>query len=262
MVTTDADVAYETQTVRTIRGMESRAIKKWETDGWELVGQTQGRVKTQLTFRRPKPKSRRLLWIIGGGAFALLLATVITIGTISERNAETAASAEATSAPSSEASPAPTQPSASPTTASAAPTESAAPAEAEAASAVLTPETNPDLESLVALTDNCSPDIAAFAAAHRGETIAFSGYIGAMALHGSAKTRYDFLVGAGDFSETSAPGPTFQFRDVNATSDFNWTGTTPDTVGVGTNLSVTATIVEYEQSSCLFLLDPVATAAR
>lgn len=61
MVTTDADVAYEMQTVRTVRGMESRAIKKWESAGWELVGQTQGRVKTQLIFRRPKPKSRRLL---------------------------------------------------------------------------------------------------------------------------------------------------------------------------------------------------------
>lgn len=262
MVTTDADVTYETQTVRTIRGMESRAIKKWETDGWELVGQTQGRVKTELTFRRPKPKSRRLLWIIGGSALALLLATVITIGTISERNAETAAITEATSAPSSEASPAATQPSASPTMASSAQTESAAPAEAEPGSAVLTPETNPELESLVALTDYCSPDIAAFAAAHRGETVAFPGYVGAMAPHGSAKTRYDFLIGAGDFSETSDAGPAFQFRDVNATNDLKWTGTTPDSIGVGTNLSITATIIEYEQSSCLFLLDPVATAAR
>lgn len=192
----------------------------------------------------------------------LLLATVITIGTISEKNAETAPNAEVTRAPSSEASPASTQPSANSTTGAVAPTESSAPAEAEAGSAVLTPETNPELESIVALTDYCSPDIAAFAAAHRGETIAFPGHVGAMAAHGSAKTRYDFLIGAGDFSETSGAGPAFQFRDANTTNDLNWTGTTPDSIGVGTNLSITATIVEYEQGSCLFPLDPVATAAR
>lgn len=88
-MTTDADVEYETKTVRAVRGMESRTIKKCEGDGWELVTQIPGKLQTEVTFRRPKPKSRLLLWIIGGGVLALILATVITIGVISERNAGT-----------------------------------------------------------------------------------------------------------------------------------------------------------------------------
>lgn len=52
-MTTDADVEYETTTVRAVRGMESRTVKKWEGDGWELVTQTPGKLQTELTFRRP-----------------------------------------------------------------------------------------------------------------------------------------------------------------------------------------------------------------
>ena len=252
-MTTDADVEYETKTVRAVRGMESRTIKKWEGDGWELVTQTPGKLQTELTFRRRKPKSRRLPWIIGGAVLALILATVITIGVISERNAGTAAVAtpapsETTSEPSRDPSPTPTETAASPVP--------------EPEEVVLNPETSPELAALLLLTDYCSPDIAAFAAAHRGETIAFPGYVGAMAPHDGATTRYDFLIGAGDFSETSAPGPAFQFRDVNATNDLHWVGTAPDSIGVGTNLNITASVGQYEESSCLFLLEPVATAAR
>ncbi|WP_369597510.1 DUF4839 domain-containing protein [Rhodococcus sp. 06-1460-1B] len=70
------------------------------------------------------------------------------------------------------------------------------------------------------------------------------------------------LIGAGDFSETSAPGPAFQFRDVNTTDDLRWVGSVPDTIGVGANLSVTAEVNRYEERSCLFLLEPVATSVR
>lgn len=250
-MTTDAGVEYETKTVRAVRGMESRTIKKWEGDGWELVTQTPGKLQSELTFRRPKPKSRRLVWIIGGGVLALILATIITIGAMSERNAGTAESTapaprETTSDPSSEPSPAPTATDQAP----------------EPEDVVLTPETSPELAALLVLPDYCSPEIAAFAAAHRGETIAFPGYIGAMAPHDGATTRYDFLIGAGDFSETSALGPAFLFRDVNTTNDLHWVGAPPDSIGVGTNLSITASVGDYEESSCLFLLDPVSTAAR
>ncbi len=68
---TGTEVTYETRTIRAVRGMEPRTIKKWEADGWELVSQSPGKVQTELTFRRPKPKSRRLLWIIGGGVLVL-----------------------------------------------------------------------------------------------------------------------------------------------------------------------------------------------
>lgn len=251
-MTMDTEVQYEQRTARAMRGLESRTIKKWQDDGWELVSQTQGKLQTEITFRRPKPKSRRLLWIIGGAAFALILGTVITIGVISERDAP-AESAGTTTSPTQEAreeepEPEPTQ---------AEPASTAAPE-----TAVLTPETSPELAAILTLGDYCSPDIAAFAAAHSGDTIAFPGSIGAISPHEGATTRYDILIGAGDYSETSALGPAFQFRDVNTTNDMRWADNVPDGVGVGTNLGVTAKVDRYEDSSCLFLIEPVSTAVR
>jgi hypothetical protein len=91
---------YESKTVRAVRGLEGRTRTKWEGEGWEFVSQEQGRVQTTLTFRRPAPKSRRLLFIIGGAAFALILTTIITVGVINERNAPVEAEPTATAEPS------------------------------------------------------------------------------------------------------------------------------------------------------------------
>ncbi|MFI6432904.1 DUF4839 domain-containing protein [Rhodococcus oryzae] len=243
-MTTDTEVTYETKTVRAVRGMESRTIKKWETDGWEVVSQSPGTVRTEITFRRPKPRTPRLLWIAGGGVVVLAL-VAITVGVIGERND---APAETAPAPSEQPSPEPTD---------------AAPAPLpEPDDVALTPENSPELAAVLAVTDYCAPDVAAFAAAHRGQTIAFPGHIAAMNLLGGTKTRYDIGIGPGDFSETSPSGPTFKFSDVNTTYDMHWTGSVPDTIGVKTKLNVTAKIDRYEERSCLFLLEPVTTSVR
>jgi hypothetical protein len=124
-------------------------------------------------------------------------------------------------------------------------------------------ETNEELAALLELPDYCSPAIADFADRYSGRTIAFDGNIGAMNDHGDYATRYDILIGAGDSSETSAPGPAFQFRDVNATSDLHLTGSNiPDSIGVGDNLRLTAQIDRFEGNSCLFLLKPLSTESR
>lgn len=251
---TDIEIKYETKMVRAVRGMESRTIAKWEAEGWEAVSQTAGRIQTEITFRRPAPRSRRLLWIVGGGVFTLVLAVIFAIGIIGERDTdstETASSAPSEIAASRE------QPSPE-ATGTAMPTASPVPDDV-----ILTPENSPEFASMLALTDTCSPDIAAFAAAHRGQTISFPGSIVAMGPHDGARTRYDILINAGDFSETFAvPGPDFQFRDENTVGDLNWVGLVTDTIGVGTNLGVTAEVDRYEERSCLFLLDPVATTVR
>ncbi|OZD18343.1 DUF4839 domain-containing protein [Rhodococcus sp. 06-156-3C] len=245
--TADTEITYETKTVRAVRGMESRTIKKWEDEGWEAISQTPGKIQTEITLRRPAPRSRRLLWIVGGGVLTLALATIIAIGVVSENN----------TAPTDNASPAPSEQPSLDATASA-PTS---PPEHE--DVVLTPENSPELATLLTLTDTCSPDIAAFAATHRGQTISFPGSIVAMGPHDGAKTRYDILINAGDFSETfSQPGPSFQFRDENTDSDLHFVGSVPDTIGVGTNLGVTAEVDRYVENQCLFLLEPVATAVR
>lgn len=251
-MSTDAEVQYEERTTRAMRGMESRTIKKWQDDGWELVSQSQGKLQTEIIFRRPKPKSRRLFWIAGAAAFAAILGTVITIGVISERNAPAESAEQAASAAQEE----PGNGSGSE------PTQSAPTAPSAPEPAILTPEISPEFAAILVLGDYCSPDIAAFASAHSGDTIAFPGYIGAIGPHGDATTRYDILIGGGDFSETSAWGPAFQFRDVNTTNDMHWVGAVPDSVGVGTNLAVTAEIDRYEENSCLLLIEPVSTAVR
>ncbi|GGM86330.1 hypothetical protein GCM10009721_08900 [Terrabacter tumescens] len=51
------DAQYEHNEVRAIRGTEASNIAKWEKDGWELLSQNPGLLWTELTFRRPKPKT-------------------------------------------------------------------------------------------------------------------------------------------------------------------------------------------------------------
>ena len=247
----DDGVKYETKTVRTIRGAESRAVSKWEKEGWEVVSQSKGKLQTEITIRRHKPKTPWRLVAVGGGALAVLVIALIANGISREQSS--AEPAETPAASASETTPTPSErPSQEPT-----PTESAA-----AGGVVLTPDSNADLATVLGLGDYCEGSIAAFAEKYRGQTIAFDGNIGAMNSHDGASTRYDILIGAGDFSETSAPGPAFQFRDVNTTSDLHSTGNMPDAIGVGTDLHVTAQVDAYEPSSCLFLLEPVETAFR
>ena len=254
----DDDVQYELKSVQAIRSTEARTIAKWEKLGWEFVSQDKGTLRTEITFRRPK---RQLPWRLmagAGGALAVLIAVAAVFGLFEEEPGTAAPPAPVVvetpevpaSAPAAEATP---SEKATETTASAKPVEDS----------VLTVENNTDLAELLQLGDNCSGTIADFAAKHQGQTIAFDGNIAAMNPHGNAKTRYDILVGAGDYSTTSAPGPAFQFRDVNTTFDLHLSGEkVPDAIGVGDNLRVTAQVGEYEDGSCQFLLKPMKTEFR
>lgn len=48
---------YVRQTVKVIRGREASAKTRMEADGWELVSEQRGRVRSELTFRKVKPAS-------------------------------------------------------------------------------------------------------------------------------------------------------------------------------------------------------------
>lgn len=250
----DDEVVYETKTVKAVRGMESRTAAKRERDGWEVVSQTQGKLNSELVLRRPKPKSRTLLWIAGGATLAVILGTIITIGALTSQNAPAEAEPQVSETTSSE----PSEPA---DDESAAPSEYAEPSE-EPLVATITTENNVEFASILALTDYCSADIAAFAADHAGEQIEFDGNVGTLNNQDGATTRYDILLGAGDYSETAQPGPAFQFRDVNLTTDLHYTAKVPDTIGVGDELHIIATVDQYEESSCLFLIEPVETSFR
>ncbi|WP_197080756.1 DUF4839 domain-containing protein [Cellulomonas sp. A375-1] len=132
------------------------------------------------------------------------------------------------------------------------------------APAVITAATDPDFAAILTDTDYCSVSIAQFATEHHGQTIEFDGSVVAMNNHDGYDTRYDILIAAGEFNETSQPGPAFQFRDVNTTYDLHWTNdSATDAVGVGDNLHIVAEIDTYEADhGCLFLIEPVATSFR
>ena len=54
---TDDPPQFEFMTVRAIRGREANMIAKWQRGGWELDHESRGTLRSEMTFKRPKPKS-------------------------------------------------------------------------------------------------------------------------------------------------------------------------------------------------------------
>jgi hypothetical protein len=128
--------------------------------------------------------------------------------------------------------------------------------------AVLTVMNSPELKALLALDDNCSGKVKQFAKKHAGDTIKFDGSIQAEQPHGSYQTRFDFLIGAGNFDPNKAMGPTFQFNNMNY-YDLQLAGKhVPDSVRVGQNYTFTARLGDYDATNCLYQLQPVETRTR
>src|SRR3954467_2299842 len=51
------DVQFEFKSVQALRGRESSAKAKWQNQGWEFVSENRGTLRTELNFRRGKPKT-------------------------------------------------------------------------------------------------------------------------------------------------------------------------------------------------------------
>ncbi|MGW2769598.1 DUF4839 domain-containing protein [Streptomyces sp. NPDC001275] len=238
------EIKYEYRTVRTVRGTDGLVISKMQKDGWELVGQAQGALRSTLNFRRPK---KPLPWLLVGMAAAVLVIMAIVIGAASalgdggekkdESDKSTAAASE--------------KPSATPT-----------PTAAESAAAkVITPQNNPEFAALLK-ADTCDDANLDFATRHEGETVAFNGSIVNMAPHGDYDTRYDFLLGPGDKGPNTVVGPAFKYEDVNI-FDLKLTGKKiPATVGAGDKFRFVAEVGEFNADQCLFFLDPISTEVR
>lgn len=242
-------VKYETKSVQTVRGTEKLMISKWEKDGWELVTQNPGKLRTELVFRRPKPKTPWKLYAILGGALVVLFTFIGIMAAITGGGADDDAGPAST--PSTQAAAPRDEPS----------TEPEVPiATAPAEEIPLTAANNADLAALLTGPQE-GPTVEAFAKKYADQLIEFDGSIGAMNPHEGYTTRYDILIAYGDYSEThSNGGPNFQFRDVNITNDLHLTGDVPDTVGVGTNVHVIARVGSIDGQ--LFLLEPVQTSVR
>ncbi|BAH30745.1 hypothetical protein RER_00370 [Rhodococcus erythropolis PR4] len=246
---TGKETQYEVTEIKAIRGTEAKTITNKQQEGWELIAQQQGHLRTTITFRRPKPKIPWRLWAALGAAVVIVLAGIITIGALQEDDSD-ASTTEAVAASSTEqSSPQP------------APEPAAEPANRETAE-ILTIDNNEDLSRILRDTDNCGQSVADFATQYAGRTIQFDGHIAAMNNFNN-KTRYDILIGARDFDEGDAGGPAFQFRDVNIVSDLQLTGPeNSDTLGVKDTLRVTAVVEEFEKKTCLLQLEPISTEIR
>ena len=128
---------------------------------------------------------------------------------------------------------------------------------------ILTVENNKDLASILAVKGNNDLIISEFAKKYAGKTIEFNGNIAHVMPHENYKTRYDFLIYAGDYSETSGSGgPSFKFKDVNV-SDLHLTGSKiPENIVAGQNIRIIAKVVEYNEKQALFFLTPISTEIR
>jgi hypothetical protein len=127
---------------------------------------------------------------------------------------------------------------------------------------ILTAKNNKDLANLLSVKETYDPIISEFAKKYAGKTIEFNGNIAYVTPHENYKTRYDFLIYVGDYSKTSAIGPSFQFKDVNV-SDLHLTGSKiPENITEGQNIHIIAKVVEYNEKQALFFLKPISTEIR
>ncbi|MEU9445985.1 DUF4839 domain-containing protein [Streptomyces sp. NPDC048304] len=234
------EIKYEYKVVQTVRGTDGLVISKMQKDGWELVEQLPGRLRTTLNFRRPK---RPLPWrlIAAGAAVLVALAAIIVTGVaLGDGGEEKGASASSTAIGE--------KPSATPL------------ADGPTAAGVITAQNNREFAALLK-SDPCSEANVDFASKHEGQTIAFDGSIRHMASYGDDQTRYDFLLGPGDKGPQTTDGPNFKYEDVN-TGDLHLTGQqVPASVAVGDTFRFVAKVIEFNTVQCVFRLAPVSTEA-
>lgn len=122
----------------------------------------------------------------------------------------------------------------------------------------ITPENNPSFNEILQLSDNLDPKIEHFASSNVGRTIAFNGYIADSAHHETYKTRFDVLIYAGNAENQDGRGPAFQFQDVS----YYDMHSNLETVAIGTNVRVTATVEGFDSASGLLRLKPISVTGR
>lgn len=245
------DIEYQSVEVKVVRGAEQRTITKRQADGWELVDQQPGTVRSTLVFRRPKPPVPwKLVAGLGAGLVAIL-AFAGVMAVLEEGDAEDPTESSQTVADT---------PAEDPVSAEPAPGDS----EANAPMAeILTVQNSPELAAVLEERGTCTQAAADFASRFAGQTIQFDGHVGNVANIGTFSDRYNILIGAWDLDESNLRGPDFQFRDVYSVDELNFPGLESiEQLTYGDRLRVTARVGEYEPDPCLFVIEPIATEFR
>src|SRR3954447_26265463 len=214
----DDNRPYEFKSVQALRGRESSAKAKWQNQGWEFVSENRGTLRTELNFRRVKPKTvgAHLLSVVAAfrgmqpktrlvlvaSCALILVAGIIGMAAAGQSGGDTPKPSATQTAPS-------TAPSAEPadtTTTGAQPSATASEtsdADASASSEpdaerVVTAANSKELAALLKVRDYCDQSIASFASKYADRTIEFDGSIANMMNHGDYDTRYDILIAPGN----------------------------------------------------------------
>ena len=119
---------------------------------------------------------------------------------------------------------------------------------------ILTVDNSSELKNL--LTSDDEDDFAAFAGKNAGKTIEFDCSIDHLENHENYKTRYDFLLSAGDYNEDSQDGPTFKLEDYNVSND----AFPDDSYAQGDSIHIIAEVEKFENS--VFYLTPIKVTHR
>lgn len=122
----------------------------------------------------------------------------------------------------------------------------------------LTIDNCPELAAMLSNKAEIDASYSAFSSKYRGNLIEFDGRIDYCAKHENYKTRYDYLVSAGDYDPNHQVGPSFKFENVNI-FDLN---TDLDSVRVGMNVRIVAQVGAFDSGSGLFYLKPVSVMKR
>ncbi|WP_457253614.1 DUF4839 domain-containing protein [Pedococcus sp. P5_B7] len=264
---------FEDRVVKVVRGREASTKAKMEAEGWEFVSQATATLRTEMTFRRARPKGP-LAYLTGGwakfrtlppkvqtatgAAAGLAVAALIVAVAVSSNGAESTPTAGSSSAASSStaATPPSNKGASAPTTTDTSPTTTSATGKP------ITVKNNMEFAALAKDGDYCSDQIAAFAGKYEGRTVEFDGSVSAMNTHDNYKSRYDVLVSMGPKGSEATLGPAFQFNNVGIV-DLHLTGRTPNTVGLDDRLHIVAEVGEFSaQHGCLFQLNPISTEVR
>ncbi len=123
---------------------------------------------------------------------------------------------------------------------------------------VLTIENCPELSNILQNKSEIDKSYSDFANKHKDQTIEFDGRIDYCSKHDNYKTRFDYLLSAGNYDPDHQTGPTFKFEDVSY-YDLN---TDIDTVSVGLNVRISAKVVSFNENTGIFLLEPVSVKSR
>lgn len=267
---------YRTQQVKVLKINKEKTVQSMQKNGWELTDESDGRLQTTLTFRKPAPVINKKIVIPVAVGAVVLLAGLGVVGLLDQDSSTTASpSASSTTSgavettaeepetpaasaetwlPSNSPSQSPLQsPSYSPT-----PDVSTATIEAMP----LTVESSPELAQLLTTQGDNIDYYSNFAETYKGQTIEFDGSVQNVANSGSYTTRYDILVVYGDYNPDYYTGPTFKFKNVSG-FDLGIPADDPlDSLSTGQNIHIKAVVKNFDPDTAVMLLDPVQTTSR